>query len=404
MTRLPLLLLLSACSGQSIDISGPLGTPIQGATHGNVMYIPVAVDNTMARPLAVDTGAPVTLLDPTAFTELNLPSGQSSHTFVSGALTFKGVPAVALSPCGMMMCSDQQLDGLFGGNILRQIETTFNYRDQQLVLGPLTVPGGVEPVGASKKFDLQGGGRGQLQGASGIIDFPATRISITVTIEGTDYPFILDSGASLMVLDPAVFASLSNDGRATTQVGALTTMGMGSSQAMRLKSVVVAGAEVQGAPVLSSPLDLSQLAAEVGHPVQGLLGGTYLREFLVSADYPSTQLTLRRYDTRDHIHDEFIRVGILLAQGSDGSFAVAYVFPKTDASNNTSLTCPQGNQRLGATVVSVDGTALGGLAPEDADLTLRGTAGVYKTLVLQPPCPGFAPVTASIRVDDVLPL
>jgi hypothetical protein len=403
MTRLWLVLALSACSGQAIDISGPLGTPIQGATHGNVMYIPVAVDGTMARPLAVDTGAPVTLLDPNAFMDLNLPSGQSSHTFVSGALTFKGVPAVALSPCGMMICSDEQLDGLFGGNILRQIETTFNYRDQQLVLGPLTVPGGVEPVGASKKFDLQGGGRGQLQGVSGIIDFPATRISITVTVEGTDHPFILDSGASLLVLDPALFQTLASDGRATTQVGALTTMGMGSSQAMRLRSVVVAGAEVQGAPAISSPLDLSQLAAEVGHPVEGLLGGTYLREFLVSADYPSTQLTLRRYDTRDHIHDEFQRVGILLAQASDGSYVVAYVFPKTDAANNPGLTCVQGTTRPGSTVVSVDGTALGGLAPEDADLSLRGTPGVYKTLVLRSSCDGSM-TTASIRVDDVLPL
>lgn len=402
MIRLWPVLLLAACSGQGIDISGALGTPIQGATHGNVMYIPVAVDETMARPLAVDTGAPVTLLDPNAFQDLKLPSGQSSHTFVSGALRFKGVPAVALSPCGMMICSDQQLDGLFGGNILRQIETTFNHRDQQLVLGPLSVPMGVEPTGATKKFDLQGGGRGQLQGTTGIIDFPATRISLTVTIEGTDHPFILDSGASLMVLDPSLFNALAKDGRATTQVGALTTMGMGSSKAMRLRSVVVAGAEVQGAPAISSPLDLSQLAAEVGHPVEGLLGGTYLREFLVTVDYPSQQLTLRRYDTRDHIRDEFQRVGVLISQ-SGGSFSVAYVFPNTDAANNPNLTCLQGNQRLGSELISVDGTALTGLAGEDADHLLRGTPGGYKMLVLQPAC-GGPQVSASIRVDDVLPL
>src|SRR5207302_1660716 len=102
------------------------------------------------------------------------------------------------------------------------------YRDQQLTLGPLTVPGGVEPMGAVKKFDLQGGGRGQLVGVQGTIDFPATRISVTVTIEGVDHPFMLDSGASMVVLSQTLFDSLAADGRTTVSEHELTTGGTGT--------------------------------------------------------------------------------------------------------------------------------------------------------------------------------
>jgi hypothetical protein len=169
--------------------------------------------------------------------------------------------------------------------------------------------------------------------------------------------------------------------------------------------VKVGDAEVQGPPALSSPLDLTQLAQEVGHPIEGLLGGTYLREFLVTIAYPSKGLTLRRYDTRDHIHDEFDRVGILLSQQADGSFATAYIFPGSDAATNPALpTCFFGTTTAGgSTILSVDGTSLQGMAGEDADLLLRGTPGDHKTLLVQPAC-GGAQSSFSVRVDDVLPL
>jgi predicted aspartyl protease len=406
MRILGLVMALAACSGGGIHVSGPLGSPIQGATHGNVMYLQVGVDGTMVRPLAVDTGAPVTVLDPNAFADLMLPAGESHHTFAAAPLTFTNVPAVSLSPCGMMMCSDQQLDGLFGGNILRDDTTTFNYRDQQLVIGPLTLPSGVEPTGAIKKFDLQGGGLGMLQGVSGTISFPPTRVSLNVTIEGVDHPFILDSGASLVVLDPKRFDQIAADGRATTQVGALTTMGMGTSKAMRLKSIVVAGAEVQGAPTLSSPLDLSALAAEVGHPIEGLLGGTYLREFLVTIDYPALGVQLRRYDTRDHIHDEFDRVGVLIGRAPDGSYGAAYVFPGSNADDRTNTAIPAcffGSGSSVSEIVSVDGTALAGMQPDDADTLLRGTPGAMHTLAVKKACDGSAAQMAFL-VQDVLPV
>jgi hypothetical protein len=37
------------------------------------------------------------------------------------------------------------------------------------------------------------------------------------------------------------------------------------------------------------------LATEVGHPVQGLVGGAYLAKYLTTIDYPARQIILRPY-------------------------------------------------------------------------------------------------------------
>ena len=37
------------------------------------------------------------------------------------------------------------------------------------------------------------------------------------------------------------------------------------------------------------------LAREVGHPVEGLVGGAYLERYLTTIDYPARQITLRPY-------------------------------------------------------------------------------------------------------------
>ena len=90
--------------------------------------------------------------------------------------------------------------------------------------------------------------------------------------------------------------------------------GQTRARVTRSRSVSVAGQEVTNIPVMAfDNAIIDSMSTELGYPVDGLLGGDFLREFAVTIDYPAGQLMLSRYATRDHIVDEFKRVGLWLA-------------------------------------------------------------------------------------------
>ena len=91
-------------------------------------------------------------------------------------------------------------------------------------------------------------------------------------------------------------------------------------------------------------------ATELGTQIDGLLGGSFLRNFLVSIDYPNGQLHLQPYVTPP-IPDEFRRVGITIGLDATGmNFVVSSVYPNTDAAAQ--------NIKVNDQIVSIDGTAL----------------------------------------------
>src|SRR5262249_33614162 len=159
-------------------------------------------------------------------------------------------------------------------------------------------------------FELAGGGRALVDTVT--VSFPSTRVPLTVTIEGTDHPFILDTGASEVTLRGSLFDAVTADGRARVGGFPVTTAsGPTTAELTRLRTISVAGETVAdlAAMTIGDTL-LDAITDETGHPVDGLLGGNYLREFLVTVDYPHGALRLQRYATRDHIVDEFKRVGV----------------------------------------------------------------------------------------------
>src|SRR5205823_5359895 len=104
------------------------------------------------------------------------------------------------------------------------------------------------------------------------------------------------------------------------------------------------------APINDQLLDAIQM--EVGHPVDGLLGGNYLRQFMVTIEYPKGTLHLQRY-TNATIVDEFKRVGFEIgpaAQSSAHVYAVGVVYQNTDAQAK--------GLAVGDELVSIDGQAL----------------------------------------------
>ncbi len=124
---------------------------------------------------------------------------------------------------------------------------------------------------------------------------PATRIALDVNIEGTVVPMLVDTGSSTMVLATALYDSLVADGRAQSTASVATVMGTESVPSTKLRTVSLAGAAQANVAAVRSPLDMDLISAEVGHPVQGLVGGAYLQNYLTTVDYPALQLTLRPY-------------------------------------------------------------------------------------------------------------
>jgi hypothetical protein len=358
-----------------------MGAPlaIDAQVTANVFSVPLTVGSTR-RSAVVDTGAPVTLVDPGVFAGEPLPQGQGALGSMSlGALRLEDVTVVG-APVGLST-GEGPLAALVGGDLLCHFETSFDYRQARVLLGEQALPMDLaEPV--TVPAPVKGGGLGQLtvSGQRVLVAVPPTRLVVSGLLDGVARSFVLDSGASLSVLRPSAFRAVTADGRKTLGgLAASTVMGSAGVTVARAKTLALAGAEVQGALVatLESDALFEALSVEVGQPVDGLLGGTFLREFLVTADYAGERVLLRRYPTRQHVRDEFTRVGVVLAPISTATpgqphYAVQLTFPGSDAE-------AQG-LAAGREVVSVDGQALEPLNVEAANALLLGASGATKGL------------------------
>jgi hypothetical protein len=226
---------------------------------------------------------------------------------------------------------------------------------------------------------------------------------VTATIEGVEHSFVVDTGASFAVVRPNLFAALTADRRGQLSISTATTMGQGMSLVTRARSMSLGGGAVQGLAVAQDSALLDGIAREVGHAVDGLVGSTFLREFLVTIDYPTHQLVLRRYADRRHIVDEFRRVGVFITPSAAGSahrYAILQVVPGTDAATNPTAA----HDLLGAWLLAVDHQPLDDLDPEAADRLLRGEPSSTHVLEVLAPGPGAAVRSLVLRVDELLAL
>jgi hypothetical protein len=306
-------------------------------------------------------------------------------------LKFEGAPVVG----GDLSLSlpDVAIGGLLGGNVLCHFPTSFNYRDAQVTLGPAQDPTAVLAA-TSTPFTLEGGGRGLLPDGKTVVTFYNTRITVKATVEGSEKTFVVDTGASINLVSPALYTQLVADGRGKMEgLAASTVMGSAQTRVTRVRSLKLGDAEVTGLAVadVSGQL-LTALGAEVGHPVDGLLGGTFLREFFVTADYDNSSLRLARYSTRAHISDEFRRVGARLGLArapSPARYAIDSVLPGTDAAAK--------GLKAGEALLAVDGQSLNTMEPQAADQLLYGEVGATRQLTLETR-------TLTVKVDELLAL
>jgi hypothetical protein len=161
--------------------------------------------------------------------------------------------------------------------------------------------------------------------------------------------------------------------------------------------MTVSGESVTNAAVMTiGDQILDSIQGEVKHPVDGLLGGNFLREFLLTVDYPLGNMRLQRYDTPPVV-DEFKRIGIELAAGSSAhAFVVGVVYSGTDAELK--------QLKVGDELVAIDGQLLDGLDSLGADALLAGTVGTTRQVQLgNASAAGLANTTIGVRVDDLIP-
>lgn len=352
------LALCAAGCHHDLSVMGMLGVPTMARVASNIVLVDTSIDGGPHAPLLADTGSPFTLLDPTVFGEPLRNENQPKLDLTFGALTIEDIPTIQIRADGTLLA------GIVGGDVMRQFPMRFDYRDMTLTFGD-TAPVADVAAGTTVAFELEGGGRADL--APGVpISFPATRIAVDVDIEGVSHPFVLDTGASESALRFGLFTQLTADGRGTLDGLPITTVsGVGSARATRIRSLTLGGQSVTNAVAITIGDELlDNIVEEVGHPVDGLLGGTFLREFLLDIDYPHKHLVLSRWNDRGHIVDEFKRVGLVL--GDAGTVVTVYA---GSAAAQAGIT--KGDQ-----VIAIDGEALAGIDAIASESLLTGVVGV----------------------------
>ena len=409
-----------------ISIMGPLGEPSTALIAGNLIFVNASMNMMAESPgsfgMLIDSGSPVVLIDPALFGATPPTTVAEIPTTINlGLLDATGAPVVVIDDAPVLQVSDATMDalgigGVLGGNVMRHFSVQLDYSAPMMegfCLGctastartDVELPGGVVP------FTLKGGGHSAVtlgidaQGNaidSPAIDIPPTRIPVTVTLDGTNYAFIVDTGATEVSLRSTVYSQLVSDGRAESGIAIMTTGGASNASVTRAKTITVGGVTVLDAPVMtivSTPPDalLDSMSTELGTQIDGLLGGSFLRNFLVSIDYPKGQLHLQPYLTPP-IPDEFRRVGFTIGLDAIGPhFRVVSVYPNTNAAAQGIMTSDE--------VVSVDGMSLASVGlVVTADRLLDGTPGTSKMITFgTTQNPANANQTLSVLVDDLIP-
>lgn len=406
-----------------ISATGMLGQPSTALISGNLIFVNASLNMmpevTRTFGVLIDSGSPVLLIDPTLFGAS--PPTQIATTIDLGLLDAQGQPVVTIENAPAFQISTQMMDalgfgGILGGNVMRNFSVQLDYSAPMMegfCLGctadatrtDVQSPGGVVP------FTLAGGGNTGVMLSATLTSpqtyIPPNRIPVTVTIDGTDHLCIVDTGATVVSLRSTVYASLVSDGRAQLMSGIaiMTVTGASNASVSRAKTITVGGQTVDDAPVMTivsgdpknpDPLLDSISNNELHEQIDCLLGGSYLRNFLVTIDYPVGELHLQPYNTPP-IPDEFRRVGFTIGLDVTGKhFVVQSVYPNTDAAAKGVMVNDE--------IVAVDGVTLSGFVAS-ADATLDGALGTSKMITFGAMTgdAALANQTVSIKVDDLIP-
>jgi hypothetical protein len=408
-----ILALATACGDDDgFPVDGTSGTEVAATFPGWVPAIHAGLESE-DRQLIVDTGAPIVICDRNSFPALE-KDGKHTVDLRGFGLTFPDYDVIAYDIFGDPPGAGP--DGLMGGDLLRHFAMRLDYQGGKAALyfdedPPLGDDALVIAGGASLPFELMGGGPALLPGSCapdpncGVIQLPATRIILPAHFEGQSTPqwVLLDTGASALATSESFLKSLPGNGSTRPRldgVSITTAYGPALAAISRVWRFQLDGGDAPVAlddlSVLLLPDDslLQAISDEVGRPIVALVGGSFLREFQTTVDYPSSRLVLEQYRARTHIPaDEFIGVGFTLQGTSTGEWVVGDVYTGKDAATKGILT--------GEVVEAVNGTSITGLPRASVDMLFDGHA--VGTTIPITVLENGSPVTKDILIEDLLP-
>lgn len=391
----------SLCAPQSHCDGGVCISEQPGTTsirlRGWSPYVPVTVLGADTIDFLVDTGSPVTVLDldvyPGTVGEVDASPQVFGGTFAAPSAVrfdiFGSPPAGAILIVG----------GIVGGDLLRGHTMTIDYQTPVGSLRGSSEPP-LEPAGdvfetQTVGFELLGGGSFSIPG-DGSTGLSATRVVLEGSVEGHAADMVLDTGASHSIIAESLFNSLGDSARPMLG-GVRVTRSTGTVEVSvsRVSSLAVGTSAVSGATVMVMPdSTLSSVSAETGRDIKMLLGGTYLRYFLLAVDYDSRELGLAEYADPSHVNpNEWIGPGLKLNDGPAGDYLVGDVYDGTDAQ--------AAGFEVGDRVTEIDGQPTSNYSlAEVRHLLTTFPVGTDLAIGLKQ---GDAVTTIDVTVEDLLP-
>lgn len=381
------LLLLSCWALSACGHDARLPEPALAAQFPSwVPIVPLEVDDRGPLPFLLDTGADVLRLSPALAQEL----GSAVQTLRFGDHARHDVPFSSYDTKTLSGLVGLPLAGIAGNQLYDDLVVTIDYRGQRVY--PLAswrddVVFGDHIAGPLERVPLQLAGPTKLLLARARFeDLPAER---TV---------VVDTGTSSAVISQSLFEALGahEDGRTVLRGSqAISSFGDIDSPIVRIRSLRLGrgkAARYVWATVLPDLLFFA-LSLQAGAPVDAIVGGAFLREFLVAVDYPAAQLRLARYRDLTPLAGEFDKVGVELIQ-RDGAFEVFTVFEGSDAAT-------RGIAR-GDRLERVDGAEVASLSLAEVNAKLKGEPGTSVMLTLGSSTRGGYSV--EVRREALLPL
>jgi len=255
-----------------------------------LILLPVFVDGRGPYSFVLDTGATATVISNELADALELPRGETQEgrgaagkmTLVKSQLpsltvgkeTIENLP-VSVTDLGFLgRAMGAQVDGALGYSFLKHFAMTLDYATNALTL---------RRTGTDRALDKH-----EIAFRWANAEDPLVVLPVFVNEKGP-YDFALDTGASSTVISLEVAAEFALAAEKTSQLTA--GGGSGTVSRVRLSSLAVGAARQENLPAAASDF-LTQLSAELGTKLQGIVGYDFLRHYRVTLDFPRGVLSL----------------------------------------------------------------------------------------------------------------
>jgi predicted aspartyl protease len=257
-----------------------------------LILVPVFVNGRGPYSFVMDTGATSTVVSNELADALALPRGEKQDgrgaagkmTLVESRLpsltvghqTLGSLPVSVTDLSFLGRAMGEQVDGALGHSFLRHFVMTLDYATNALTLRrPL---GDMERALEEREIAFR----------SASAEDPLVVVPIFVNEKGP-YDFALDTGASRTVISLELAAEF---GLATEKISQMTAGGgNGTVSRVQLSSLAIGAARQENLAAAASDF-LTQLNAELGSRLHGIVGYDFLRHYRVTLDYPREALTL----------------------------------------------------------------------------------------------------------------